>query len=255
MKKLITLFTIVLSCFFAFKIHVASPGITGSKLQQPAIPMVLVQGGVFNMGSNDDGPEAKPIHKVKLNSFYIGKYEVTQAQWKTIMGTNPSFYQGCDECPVEQVSYDDVQAFITKLIQKTGKHYRLPTEAEWEYAARGGNKSKSYVFSGSNNLADVAWFMDNSNNKTSPKGQKKPNELEIYDMTGNVWEWCSDYFDDKYYATSPAENPKGPETGTDRVIRGAARDGSGSFCHTAYRFTNSPNFPSRAIGFRLVMVP
>ena len=163
----------------------------------PQIEMVFVKGGTFMMGAtpeqgSDAGDGEKPVHSVTVSDFYIGKYEVTQAQWKAVMGKNPSHYKG-ENRPVERVSWYDIQKFIEKLNAKTGKRYRLPTEAEWEYAARGGNQSKGYKYSGSNDIGSVAWYTNNSGDRTHPVGQKQPNELGLYDMTGNVWEWCSDW--------------------------------------------------------------
>jgi formylglycine-generating enzyme required for sulfatase activity len=176
--------------------------------------LVYVQGGSYMMGSSDGQPREKPVHKVTLSSFKISKYEVTQAQWKAVMGTNPSNFKGCDNCPVEQVSWNDTQTFLKKLNELTGKKYRLLSEAEWEYAARGGNKSKGYKYAGSNSLNNVAWHNGNSGKKTHPVGQKQPNELGLYDMTGNVYEWCQDWYDDKYYEksnnlTNPINKKKG----------------------------------------------
>ncbi|RLD58109.1 MAG: sulfatase-modifying factor protein, partial [Bacteroidetes bacterium] len=161
--------------------------------------MVFVKGGTFQMGSNNGGTDEKPVHRVSLDDFYIGKYEVTQKQWRKIMGNNPSHFFGCDNCPVETVSWNDVQKFITKLNQKTGQHYRLPTEAEWEYAARGGSFESPTKYAGNNYVDKVAWYYNNSNEKTHPVGEKKPNKIGIYDISGNVWEWCSDWYSNNYY--------------------------------------------------------
>jgi len=215
------------------------------------IKMVAVQGGSFKMGSNDSDDE-KPIHTVTVNDFYIGKYEVTQAQWKAIMGNNPSYFKG-NNLPVENVSWNDIQEFIQKLNAKTGKNYRLPTEAEWEYAARGGAKSRGYKYSGSNSLGGVAWYNSNSNSKTHSVGQKQANELGIYDMSGNVWEWCSDWYDSKYYKKSPAFNPQGPSSGSIRVFRGGSWDYFESFSRVAYRSDFYPGFRYFIIGFRLAL--
>ncbi|MCE7925361.1 MAG: formylglycine-generating enzyme family protein [Haliscomenobacteraceae bacterium CHB4] len=167
------------------------------------LEMVFVEGGAFTMGCTAEQVKycednEKPPHKVTINSFYIGKYEVTQAQWKAVMDNNPSYFKDCDDCPVESVNWNDVQVFLQKLNAKTGKKYRLPTEAEWEYAARGGNKSQKYIYAGGSDLSAVAWYGDNSNSKTHPVGSKSPNELGLYDMSGNVWELCEDIGHDNY---------------------------------------------------------
>ncbi|MDR1897770.1 MAG: formylglycine-generating enzyme family protein [Prevotellaceae bacterium] len=189
------------------------------------IEMVFVKGGTFLMGctaeqGDDCESDEKPAHKVTLSDFYIGKYEVTQTQWKAIMDSNPSYFSGCENCPVEQVSWDDIQEFIKKLKAKTGLNYRLPTEAEWEYAASGGAQSRRYKYSGSNSMDGVAWYSGNSGDKTHPVGTKKANELGIYDMSGNVWEWCNDWFGD--YSSNAQTNPKGPSSTSLRVVRGGS---------------------------------
>lgn len=176
--------------------------------------MVYVEGGTFIMGAtaeqkNPDYDET-PTHRVSLSSFYIGKYEVTQALWKAVMGSNPSYWKG-DNLPVETVSWNDCQTFLRKLNAMTGKNFRLPTEAEWEFSARGGNRSRGYQYSGSNVLSDVAWYDDNSGMKTHNVGTKAPNELGIYDMSGNVWEWCQDWH--RYYYGYSQTNPTGPSSG------------------------------------------
>lgn len=226
--------------------------------------MVLVPGGTFQMGSSE-GDDNKPVHIVTVSDFYIGKYEVTQAQWRAIMNSStsigePSYFNSCDDCPVEQVSWNDVQFFLQKLNQITGKKFRLPTEAEWECAARGGPNSNlsgvdGYIYAGSNTISDVAWHDGNSIGKTHPVGQKKPNELGIYDMTGNVWEWCADWYESDYYKNCPANNPQGPSSGTYRVNRGCSLDYHASSCSVAVRARNAPDGRSRIIGFRLVLVP
>jgi formylglycine-generating enzyme required for sulfatase activity len=213
--------------------------------------MIFVEGGTFLMGSESGERDEMPIRAVELSSFSIGKYEITQAQWKAIMGNNPSSFSGCDNCPVEFVSWDDVQTFVSKLNHLTGKKYRLPTEAEWEYAARGGKKGLGYVFSGNNDLNSVAWNSSNSLNITHPVGLKMPNELGIYDMTGNVWEWCADWYGN--YSSSSLINPRGVVSGKRRVVRG------GCWSYYSQNATNSLRFQYRQdnkqsiIGFRLVL--
>lgn len=221
-----------------------------AEIMEGMIEMVFVEGGTFQMGSNSGGSDEKPVHTVRVNGFYIGKYEVTQKQWREVMGANPSHFSGCDNCPVESVSWNDVQEFIRKLNAKTGMNYRLPTEAEWEYTARGGNKGKGYKYSGSNKVGDVAWYGENSGKKTHPVGLRQSNELGIYDMSGNVWEWCSDWYSDIYYKTTPVDNPKGPYTGTYKVLRGGSWNGSGSNCRTADRYRYFPGLRNY-FGFRL----
>jgi formylglycine-generating enzyme required for sulfatase activity len=200
-----------------------------------------VEGGTFMMGASDEyidlqTDDEKPLHKVNLDSYYIGETQVTQELWQTVMGNNPSCWQE-DRFPVEQVSWDDCQEFIKKLNNLTGKTFALPTEAQWEYAARGGNKSKGYLHSGGNDIDEVGWYeynsgsddIDddgyyafNSNALIHEVAIKKANELGLYDMSGNVEEWCNDWYDNEYYAYSPLENPKGPSSGFERVLRGGS---------------------------------
>ena len=169
------------------------------------------------------------------------------------MGNNPSKNKDNDNCPVERVNWHDVEEYIKKLNDLTGKHYRLPTEAEWEYAARGGKQSFGFKFAGSNNLKIVAWDCDNSKGSPQPVGLKQPNELGLYDMTGNVWEWCSDWFDEKYYANSPAKNPLGPEAGDNRVIRGGSWINFPAYYQVTDRYYNHPSDRRTYLGFRLVL--
>ena len=215
--------------------------------------MIRVEGGTFTMGATpEQGSDAEsdemPAHKVTLSNYYIGETEVTQALWKAVMGSNPSDFKG-NNLPVEQVSWNDCQTFIKKLNTLTGKKFRLPTEAEWEYAARGGNKSKGYKYSGSNNLGDIAWYKDNSNNKTHPVKTKQPNELGIFDMSGNVMEWCQDLYSSSYYYSSPSNNPKGPNIGDDRVFRGSSYV---DMLRVSRRRRALPGYSSRYLGLRLV---
>ncbi|MDR0982540.1 MAG: SUMF1/EgtB/PvdO family nonheme iron enzyme [Culturomica sp.] len=212
--------------------------------------MIAVKGGTFTMGSSSGDNDEKPVHSVTVSDFKIGKYEVTQAQWRAVMGSNPSYFKG-DNLPVEKVSWDDCQEFIRKLNAATGKNYRLPTEAEWEYAARGGSRSNGYEYSGSNTLGDVAWYDSNSGNETHPVGRKKPNELGIYDMSGNVWEWCSDWYGS--YSSGSQTNPKGAASGSYRVYRGGSWYGNAARCRVAFRHGNSPDDRRSILGFRLVL--
>ena len=210
-----------------------------------SIEMIRVKSGSFDMGNVFN----EPIHRVTLtNDYYLGKYEVTQALWKTVMGNNPSFFKE-DNNPVEQVSWDDCQIFIEKLNALTGFHFRLPTEAEWEYAESGGRKSRGYRYSGSNTLGDVAWHNGNSGSKTHTVGTKQPNELGIYDMTGNVAEWCQDVYGP--YASGSLKNPMGAKEGKKRVVRGD--DYSAIFNFRQPRLGVSSENKSRYCGFRLAI--
>ncbi len=219
-----------------------------------SIDMVRVEAGTFTMGATAEMKEPyddeKPTHRVTLtNDYYIGKYEVTQALWQAVMGNNPSSFKG-DNLPVEQVSWNDCQKFISQLNRITGKTFRLPTEAEWEYAARGGNKSRGYQYSGSNNLSDVAWYTDNSGYKTHTVGTKQPNELGIYDMSGNVLEWCQDWYG--IYSSSSQINPTGATSGSDRVNRGGSWLYDARDSRSSYRYEIMPNCRIGSLGVRLV---
>lgn len=217
--------------------------------------MIGVQGGTFMMGStskhSDVGDDdAKLVHQVTLSDYYIGETAVTQELWQAVMGYNPSCFLGKLN-PVENVSWDDCQKFIKKLNQLTGKQFRLPTEAEWEYAARGGKKSKGHMYAGSQVLDEVAWYRDNSNQHTHPVKQKLYNELHIYDMSGNVLEWCEDLYG-KYYHGAQL-NPKGATTGSKHVIRGGSWSSNENFCCISNRSHANPTFYSYSIGLRLVL--
>ncbi len=212
--------------------------------------LVLVKGGTFQMGGNEAPIDEKPIHNIAIGDFYIGKYEVTQEEWESVMGSNPSNYIGPNK-PVDNVNWDDIQEYIVKLSALTGRQYRLPTEAEWEYASRGGNKSKGYRFSGSNDVNEVAWNSDNSNSETHEVGQMKPNELGLFDMSGNVWEWCSDWYDAGYYKKSPAKNPQGPSSGQTRVLRSGSWGNEALYCRSAARGANYQSSNSSYSGVRL----
>ena len=219
------------------------------------IDMVKVEAGTFIMGATSEmeNPYSweKPVHQVTLtNDYYIGKYEVTQALWQSVMGSNPSEFKG-DNLPVEQVSWNDGQEFISKLNRMTGRKFRLPTEAEWEYAARGGKKSRGYQYSGSSNISDVAWYDGNSGSKTHPVGTKQANELGIYDMTGNVWEWCQDRYGS--YVSSSQKNPTGTVRGSNRVYRGGGWDIFAWSCRLSCRNYGPPYFRYDYLGLRLVL--
>ena len=220
-------------------------------------PMVYVQAGTFTMGAtSEQGSEAffdeKPAHQVTLSSYYIGKYEVTQALWKAVMGSNPSEFKGSRR-PVGRVSWYDCQTFISKLNSLTGKRFRLPTEAEWEFASRGGTMSRGYKYSGSNTPGDVAWYNDNSKFTTHDVGMKSPNELGLYDMSGNVDEWCSDWHDS--YSSNSQTNPTGASDGSWRVIRGGSCYCFAGHCRSSKRSYHKPDESHCDLGLRLVLVP
>ena len=207
--------------------------------------MQRVEGGSFERGSKEESP----VHMVYLPSYEIGKFPITQKQWQLVMGNNPSHFNNCQNCPVEQVSWEDCQEFISKLNELTGRKFRLPTEAEWEYAARGGKLSKGYTYAGGNSLKSLGFYKGNSDGKTHPVGQKKANELGLYDMSGNVWEWCEDWYGT--YPQGPLDNPTGPESGQFRVLRGGSWDDYASFCRVSNRFGVGPSYRRSYIGFRL----
>lgn len=225
---------------------------TQSNEKKDFFEMVYIPAGSFKMGHESGEKMDKPVHEVELDEYWIGKYEVTQAQWVEIMGENPSGFPDCPQCPIDNVNYDDIQKFIEKVNEKSGYTYRLPTEAEWEYAARGGSQSKGFRFSGSNNINEVGWYWENSAEKTHPVGQKKPNELGLYDMTGNVAEWCSDWYSDEYYTRSPRKNPKGEETGVLRSVRGGSWEMDSRRSIVWHRNSSVPVTRNEALGFRLV---
>lgn len=221
--------------------------------------MLNIPGGTFLMGCtiayNDSCDyDQKPVHSVTLDNFKLSKYEVTQAQWNYVMGNNPSCFKRCKYCPVDQISWNDIQIFLLRLNELTGKMYRLPTEAEWEYAARGGNKSKGYLYSGSSDLSDILVYKKKVIEgafKTFPVGQQKPNELGLYDMTGNVWEWCSDWYSEDYYSNSLRTNPTGPLKGEYKVLRGGFSIFSKKGFGVAFREKETQDTKEYFIGFRL----
>ncbi|MEP7342803.1 MAG: SUMF1/EgtB/PvdO family nonheme iron enzyme [Acidobacteriota bacterium] len=215
------------------------------------LEMIAIRGGEFQMGSNERDNE-KPIHRVTLSPFHIGKYQVTQAQWQTVMDENPSRFKG-DKLPVENVPWDDAVKFCEKLSKQTGRNYRLPTEAEWEYACRAGSTTK-YCFGDDDALLkDYAWYKVNSGNKTHPVGEKKPNDWGLHDMHGNVWEWCQDWYDKNYYKQSPEKDPQGPASGDYRVLRGGSWYGNLDNARAVVRDFNLPAFRYYITGFRVVL--
>jgi len=218
--------------------------------------MVYVEGGSFTMGAtkeqgNQPWAREKPTHKVKLSPYYIGKYTVTQEEWKAVMGSNPSQYGG-DTYPVVYVSWNDCQTFINKLNAATGQKFRLPTEAEWEFAARGGNSSKGYRYAGSNNLGNVGWYDDNGEKWSHPVGQKQANELGIYDMSGNVWEWCNN---SRYEYPETDEyllNPTSTASDTAKALRGGGYESEGTYCRVSFRHWDNLTKLYDNVGLRLV---
>jgi formylglycine-generating enzyme required for sulfatase activity len=256
MRKIANL--VFLACVFWIPGAIAQTAKSDALPQLPNPEMALVDGGTFVMGSATDSTCNSTVtlafsHPVTLSGFQIGKYEITQAEWVSVMGGNISLHQGCDNCPVEEVSWNDVQFFIDSLNKKTGRHYQLPTAAQWEFAARGGNKCKGYKYAGSNDMDEAGWFGGEFIDQTHPVGRKRPNELGIYDMSGNVSEWCTDWFD-RYYNPGPQTNPQGPLTGVGHVIRGSSWGAGPSEFHIIGGRIGYPNDRSAHVGFRLVLV-
>lgn len=232
--------------------------------------MVKVEGGSFRMGTTieQDGEayeNEQPVHTVELSCFYINKYEVTQAEWKAVMGTNPSCFRG-EDLPVEQVRWTDCQEFLRKLKILTGLDFKLPTEAQWEYAARGGKDRHRYKYAGSDKLEEVGWYWKNCGDRllsggwtstklesnhcrTRPVGGKQPNEAGLYDMSGNVWEWCADYYGE--YRSHPQTDPKGPAQSSRRVYRGGGWNNAPGNCRVTNRYGNGPGYRDAGLGFRI----
>ncbi|MCX5814720.1 MAG: formylglycine-generating enzyme family protein [Proteobacteria bacterium] len=226
-----------------------------SSASSPPLELVFVKAGCFDMGDtfSNGHVNEKPVHNACVSDFYMGKHEVTQGQWKAVMGNNPSRSSSCgDACPVENVSWDDTQEFIKKFNSRDGKSYRLPTEAEWEYAARSGGKKEKYAgISSDSDLGSYAWYTSNSGNKTHPVGQKQPNSLGLYDMSGNVWEWVQDWYDKDYYSSSPRNNPKGPSSGSRKVLRGGSWDVNPGDVRASNRGSGFPPYGDVSLGFRV----
>jgi formylglycine-generating enzyme required for sulfatase activity len=217
----------------------------------------LIPAGEFEMGSpsneaNRDDDEG-PVHQVTIkNAYYMGSYEVTQAQWRAVMGSNPSYFTGNDNLPVEKVSWDDVQEFVKKLNAKEGTDkYRLPSEAEWEYACRAGTTTRYSFGDSESNLGEYAWYDDNSGGETHPVGQKKPNPWGLYDMHGNVWEWVQDTWHSDYDG-APSDGSAWAGSGAYRVYRGGSWNDLARYCRAAYRYFNVQGYRSSYLGFRLV---
>ncbi len=235
--------------------------VSGQKSKKEKVEMLLdnfvfVEGGTFLMGSpeTEEGRhDDEAQHEVIVNSFYMQETEVTQELWIAVMGNNPSSVKTWDDFPVTDVSWFDCQEFIKKINELTGKSYRLPTEAEWEYASKGGNKSKGFIYSGSNNLNEVAWNFENSGKRLHVVKEKSANELGLYDMSGNVWEWCNDWYAEYRLDKKGRVNPKGPDGGFSRVLRGGSW---GNFyvgnCRSADRDSETPSDRNINIGFRVV---
>ena len=227
------------------------------KVENVEFKMIYVEGGKFKMGSDSGDTDEKPVHDVTLSDYFIGETVVTQALWKAVMGYNPSYFKGAN-LPVESISWNDCQEFIRKLNdhiqdQLKGRRFALPTEAQWEFAARGGNKSQGYDFSGSDDIYDVAWYKNNSSKRTQPVKRKRANELGLFDMSGNVWEWCQDWYESSY-PSSPQTDPVGPSTGSSRVYRGGSWFSYARNCRSAYRNNYTPDYRYNFLGLRLVLL-
>jgi formylglycine-generating enzyme required for sulfatase activity len=217
------------------------------------LEMVLIPAGSFSMGAAFAGP----VHKVNITKpFYLGKYLLTQEQWEAVMGGNPSYFNG-PKNPVEEVSWDDLQEFLGKLNGKFGAgaaKFQLPTEAQWEYACRAGSTTMYCHGDEESRLGEYAWYNANSGGRTHPVGEKKPNAWGLYDMHGNVWEWCADWYDGRYYAHGPADDPTGPAAGSVRVFRGGGWCDPARYCRSADRGYDVPGFRLDRLGFRVARV-
>ena len=252
-----TLYCLIAS-FFLFP--TAGMALEPSVINSLGMEFVLVPAGTFVMGAEKKeavnvGADEGPTHTVTISKpYYLGKFEVTQEQWEAIMGENPSSHKG-KNLPVDTISWDNIYLFIRKLNQKEGQKYRLPTEAEWEYAARAGGTGLYSFGDNAKELGQYGWFKDNSGGKPHPVGQRKPNAFGLYDMHGNVWEWVHDWYKDTYYTESPENDPKGPEKGLYRAERGGSWDSSANALRPTVRISNPQDTQCPFSGFRLVLVP
>ena len=216
------------------------------------IEFVRIPGGEFLMGSTEGGNDEQPPHRVRLRTFYLARFEVTQAQWLAVMGEDPAHFRTCGSCPVEQVSWEDAQLFLRRASEKAGVALRLPTEAEWEYAAGGGSRHETWPgTSDQEELPAFSWFKGKFEGKTRPVGQKKPNAFSLHDLGGNVAEWCADWFDPGYYRSSPVENPRGPDEGTRKCVRGGSFLSGPDELRTSRRWGSDPAARRRSIGLRV----
>ncbi len=217
------------------------------------LKMIEIPAGKFQMGSEKGEDWEKPVHAVQLDGFEISATPISQAQYEAVMGRNPSRFEGPDR-PVEQVSWEDAMVFCEQLTNKAkvaGQRFILPTEAQWEYACRAGTDTEYSFADDEKDLGKYVWFEGNSSRQTQPVGQKEPNKWGLYDMHGNVWEWCLDWFADDYYGKSPEKNPEGPDAGSGRVCRGGGWNDSPRSCRSAYRNWDAPSFRRRSLGFRV----
>jgi formylglycine-generating enzyme required for sulfatase activity len=215
--------------------------------------MVAIKGGTFQMGNEKSVyPDEKPVKTVTLKGFQMGKYEITQGQWLMVMGSYPTGLPEpyCENCPIRMVSWDAVQAFIQKANQITGKPYRLPTEAEWEFAAKGGSESSNFPYTSSDHLSSVGWYAQNAGNTVHTVGAKSASNSGLFDMNGNVAEWCADFYADNYNSLTTT-NPTGVATGIYRVFRGGSWDDASEYCRNTTRSRETPNYRDERIGFRL----
>ena len=253
-SRSVKLLSILLIMFSIFNFNASAQGNYNEVINDVKIEMVYLEGGIYERGCTAEQVkycrvDEKPVHKVRLKSFYLGKYPVTQKQYEAVMGKIPSGFKSCANCPVENLNWFEANEFIKKLNELSGQNYRLPTEAEWEYAARGGKQTKGFLYSGSNEIEIVGWHYYDKLAVLQPVGQKDPNEAGIFDMSGNVWEWCSDWYGE--YSSNNINNPKGPSQGRFKVLRGGSWNVSENHCRVSRRHRYFPNTKTFDFGFRL----